>query len=151
MLDTHLDNVRHKRQYEATKLPITVLTGTPYPCTQQQISDYEQVNGREIIQFMSLEETTVQLTEFLDPKRLLYRHEVEALHRLSQARWDQHWSPDIIVKVLPDIDAAFFNNRLRGNLVVFWSDADTMGMRYDTDQTNSYGTTQYEGGGNCKA
>lgn len=149
MRDVHLDSDRCDLLYEETKLPITANTGTPYPCTQEQIREYEHFDRRDILIFISLERTTSQLTEFLDLHPPLYRYQPEALRRIWLARWDSKWGPDLLVKMLPDIDTAFFNNRLRENLVVHWSDSDTMGMRRDTDETETLGMTSTEGGGNC--
>lgn len=131
-------------------LPAQAHAGTLYACTQSEIDDYQHFDGREVIQFMTLERATLQLVDFLNPERPILPHIYAALIRLRYARWDSKGGPDIILKVLHDMDIAFFNSRLRGKVVVRWSNTEDITVQMeDVDATHVWGLTSYCGGGRC--
>jgi len=47
-----------------------------------------------------------------------------ALQRLHEARFDPDWTPSIAVKAMHDLDTAFLEGFLRGNVIVGWFTAD---------------------------
>lgn len=55
-----------------------------------------------------------------DAQRSLTRRELAALRRLRTLGSLECWRPDILMKIILDIDSLFFNGRLRNNIAVRW-------------------------------
>jgi hypothetical protein len=130
---------RTRLRYE-TILPVYANNGTPYLCSQEDIDDYQDFSGHSDVPLLSLAESTWQLTSFLmaEPS-----DDIEgALSRLRQARWNSIWGPGIISKALHDIDIAFFNSCLRGNVIVRWSNTEEIArvgsLRSKSDMSGRY-------------
>ena len=60
---------------------------------------------------------TLFLTSQWPNQRVTY-----ALNRIRQALSTPDWGPDMLVKLLPDMDLAFFNGGLRTHVQVSWED-----------------------------
>ena len=54
------------------------------------------------------------------------------------------WGPDILIKILPDLDVAFFNGFLRNKIQVSWQDEFSMqALRFPTSEFhNALGSTE---------
>ena len=80
-----------------------------------------------------------ELTSFLyksnPPSRV-----IKALSRLRNAMRARNWGPDVVMKAIHDIDTAFFNSRLRGKIVVNWSDAGEL-RKVGRDMADVWGCT----------
>ena len=133
------DKDRTRLRYE-TILPVYANNGTPYFCSQEDIDDYQGFSGHLDVPFLSLAESTRQLTSFLmaEPSDDIKG----ALSRLRQARWNSIWGPGIILKALHDIDIAFFNSCLRGKVIVRWSNTEEIArvgsLRNKSDMSGRY-------------
>ena len=70
---------------------------------------------------MSKAESTRQLTGFLAYQ--LPNHKArDALSSMREVIWTPGWGPDTLIKILPDMDEAFFNGLLRQRVQVSWED-----------------------------
>lgn len=66
-------------------------------------------------------EATQVLVEFLKPREHLHKAQEEALNRLNAAPRHLEWDPSLVIKALADLDIAFFDGRLRGNVIAVWA------------------------------
>ena len=69
--------------------------------------------------------STKQLTDFLAnqwPNQIAR----DALMRMREVISTPGWGPDMLVKILPDMDEAFFNGLLRSRVQVTWEDEFTV-------------------------
>ena len=115
--------------YNQTAYSIKAPSGTPYDCTQADIDDFHRfartVRGPT---FLPAEESIQKLTSFLTQQHPT-PDICNVLARLRLAAWDPNWGPDVIIKALRDIDKAFFNSRLRGNVKVHWCNSSNETIR----------------------
>lgn len=150
-MDLPLSDEERDGLYWDTQSPVEAGRGTKYKCTQRTIDDYHRPSKRDNFSgFIPLSHSTQSLTTFLvsDPQA---SPEVEqALDRLCEARWNQNWGPDIIIKAAHDIDTAFFKSSLLGKITLRWGDIETILQRPHVEEdTKAYGMTYYEGRGRC--
>ncbi|MCJ1467102.1 hypothetical protein MMC07_005724 [Pseudocyphellaria aurata] len=101
--------------------------GSAYLCSQFQIDAYTlkpYCYLGMVDHPMTERESHQLLGSFLNPNRTPASDEIFALRRLRDAVLLERddWHPDIVIKALPDIDTAFFNGMLRGNIKVQWVD-----------------------------
>ena len=119
-MDARLSKAEIKHRYNQTTYSVKAASGTPYDCTQTDIDAFcRPPRNVRSTRFLPAEVSIQILTSFLSqqtPTPDVY----DALARLRLAAWDPDWGPDIIIKALRDIDIAFFNSRLRGNVKVRW-------------------------------
>lgn len=128
------------------RLPVRASEGTHYPCTQEDIDDYRVlINHKDPFRLMSLGQSTTTLWEFLTQQ--ISTPVEEALSRLHTARWKPESGLDTIIKVAYDVDTAFFNSQLRGNIAICWSDTHVIRKRIlqtKKHYNNVLGVTFYE-------
>ena len=83
--------------------------------------DWSPLVARLLEPVRSKAESTKLLTEFL-----VYswpsNEVVQALNRMRAAIDTPGWGPDILIKIIPDMDIAFFNGLLRHKIHVSWQD-----------------------------
>lgn len=150
-MDPHLSNEDRDRLYWDTQVPVEAGSGTDYKCTKRTIDDYHRPCKRNNFSiFIPLSYSTERLTTFLTSNPQASPEIQQALDRLYEARWNQNWGPDIIIKAAHDIDTAFFNCSLLGKITMRWGDIETILQRaHDEEDTKAYGMTFYEGRGRC--
>lgn len=128
-MDTRLNREGTTHLYNQTVCSIKASSGTPYDCTQ---ADIDAFHGYDCIvrsvTFLPAEESIQTLTSFLTEQHPTPDIR-SALARLRLAAWDPNWGPDVIIKALGDIDKAFFNSRLRGNVKVHWCNSSNETIR----------------------
>ena len=54
----------------------------------------------------------------------------DALDRINQVISTPDWGPDILVKILPDLDVAFFDGYLRSRVQASWQDGFSAGQAF---------------------
>ena len=54
------------------------------------------------------------------------RHALENIGNLESLKG---WTPDLMIKMIPDIDLVFFGGRLLGNVIVKWADTESFAMQ----------------------
>ncbi|MCJ1424573.1 hypothetical protein MMC29_002461 [Sticta canariensis] len=125
---------------------ITPSTGTPYPCTQQQIDTYtmtpycDQGNGNIMPEYDAI----CMLQAFLNPNVLPTPEVTAALHRIAYGMSiKDNWYPDIVIKAMHDIDTAFFMGLLRGSVRIQWVDRSRIIEEYGPHCASHLGITQY--------
>ena len=71
----------------------------------------------------------------------------DALNSIKLAISTPGWEPDLLVKLMPDLDVAFFKGRLRTHVQVSWEDSHTMlHLQHPaSDFANSLGVTLFDG------
>lgn len=105
--------------------PITLGCGTQYDsCTAGDIAAYtSRFPGHK--PFMSKADSTRELTKFLNNNRSHARTRI-ALDHINRVIHTPDWGPDVLVKILSDMDIAFFDGRLRVRIHVSWQDGRSM-------------------------
>ena len=103
------------------------------------------------IPFSTLAESTQQLTEFLSPSRTLSGEVRGALDRLKHAPSCRLYGGlHFTMYIFHDIDIAFFNSRLHGNVDIYWSSTNAIqGMMRVRLVNSPFGITLYRGRGRC--
>ena len=118
-------NISHQERWhliELAKRPIRADTGTPYPCTQEDLDyclRFPRIKPRERLHRM---EATYQLTRFNRLTKELSPNERNACKNLKAALKLRDWGPDLIIKAFKDLDQLFFMGRLHGQCLVGWCD-----------------------------
>ena len=128
-MDTRLSREDIKQLYNQALCSTKAPSGTPYDCTQADIDAFHRF-ARTVRSptFLPAEESIQTLTSFLTQQHPT-PDICNALARLRLAAWDPNWGPDVIIKALCDIDKAFFNSRLRGNVKVYWCNSSNETIR----------------------
>lgn len=105
--------------YFATFQPITLGSGTWYrSCTGEDLLAYTNpIPGPRPSK--SKADSTRELTNFLTNQWPNARAR-RALYRIKQVIDTPDWGPDTLIKMLPDMDVAFFNGQLRSRVRVSW-------------------------------
>ena len=130
--------------------------GTPYPCKQGAIDRIDPL--RYILKSNNGPFTTAsKAAEEVDRwncHKNLSQDESSATTRLYAAvenvRLGHDWMPDLIIKMVPDIDLVFFGGRLSGNLYATWVDAEMMEGHFPGSSKMNGVTFRLPGGG-CQA
>ena len=106
--------------------PISVSTGTPYPCNQADIDFHQRGVFKKSgsYPFVGCRVATKEVLWQNDERRPTTQDEEAALDRLwsiFQSVQDE-WSilPDLAIKAFADLDLVFFGGRLRGCAAVQW-------------------------------
>ena len=125
---------------------ITPSTGTPYPCTQQQIDTYTMTphcdHGNRYM--MPEYDAICMLQAFLNPNVLPTPEVTAALHRIAYGmNIKDNWYPDIVIKAMHDIDTANFMGLLRGSVRIQWVDRSRIIAEYGPHCAAHLGITQY--------
>ena len=105
---------------ELAKRPIRADTGTPYPCTQEDLDyclRFPRIKPGKRLHRM---EATYQLTRFNRLTKELSPNERNACKNLKAALQLRDWGPDLIIKAFKDLDQLFFMGRLYGKCLVGW-------------------------------
>ena len=128
-MDARLSNAEIKHRYNRATYPVKAAGGTPYGCTQADIDTFcKAPRNVRSTRFLPAEVSIQILTSFLS-QQTPTPDVCDARARLRLAAWNPDWGPDIIIKALRDIDIAFFNSRLRGNVKVHWCNSSEEIMR----------------------
>lgn len=61
------------------------------------------------------------LVDNLTPVRPLSKREQSALSRIETAWRDPEWDASLVIKAMADLDSAFFDGWLKGNVVIVWA------------------------------
>lgn len=135
----------HEKFFSDTFVPITSASGTQYDsCRYEDILAYTSAtNGPKCC--LPKRFSTWVLTKYLT-ERWPNERARDALHRINQAISTPNWGPDLLVKLMPDLDTAFFNSRLRTHVQVAWKDESSIVfMDEDTDTLfpNALGLTLF--------
>ena len=132
--------------YDDTYVPITLYSGTQYAgFTIADLLAYTRpvLNLKPITTKVS---STKELTDFLTTQ--WPSNEVQnALNRMRAVvvdTWD--WGPDVLVKILPDLDVAFFNGLLKNKIQVSWQDESSIQAQEFPSQNFEYdlGATEFD-------
>ena len=119
-MDTRLSRGDITRLHNQTVYSVKAASGTPPDCTQADIDAFCKLSRTvRSTKFLPAEVSIQTLTSFLS-QQTPTPDICDALAQLRIAAWGPDWGPDIIIKVLRDIDTAFFNSRLCGNGKVHW-------------------------------
>ena len=105
---------------ELAKRPVRADTGTPYPCTQQDLDyclRFPRIKPSGKLHRM---EATYQLTRFNRLTKELSPNERNACKNLKAALKLRDWGPDLIIKAFKDLDQLFFRGQLHGQCLVGW-------------------------------
>ncbi|KAL9045516.1 MAG: hypothetical protein Q9214_001449 [Letrouitia sp. 1 TL-2023] len=142
--------------YELALAPISIHTGYPYPCRQEDLDSYS-IKKKKITHFgdflrdivfcwpSNIDDAVREIEAYLDPKRPPSAKEQSAMDRLYKALCleDGEWTPDVPIKAFRDLDTVFFQGRLCGNVKVGW----VSGKELPSD---AIGTTVYRFNGHSK-
>ena len=103
-----------------TKEPVSWRKGAQY---QQPYGDLNDHLGFRIVPrpLLTKAQATQILFNFLTPLENASKTQKEALNRLNTAAHHPAWDPSLVIKALPDLDVAFFDGRLKGNVVAVWA------------------------------
>lgn len=63
----------------------------------------------------------LRCSDIFFPVTPLSPYEQSALDRIGAAWRDEKWDPSLVVTAMADVDSAFFDGRLKGNVVVVWA------------------------------
>ena len=128
-MDTRLSREDITHLCNQTVYSVKVANGTPYDCTQADVDAFCGFAHKvKSTTFLPAEASIRNLTSFLTQQQPT-PDICNALARLRLAAWDPYWGPDVIIKALQDIDIAFFNSRLRGNVKVHWCNSNNETIR----------------------
>lgn len=108
--------------YEAVRNPVRIGQGTPYFCTQQDIDSATHYGANSRVQYKTPNEASNQLWNWLDLSKDPDELTMAALERLWHCTRlsSGTWGPDLVIKAFKDLDRAFFNCTLLGNVRVMW-------------------------------
>ena len=124
-----LNNVKEIREqlFQEAFEPISLDTGTPYPCSQADIEFHQRGVFKKDPDAYAFVENRMATKEVLwqnDERRPTTPAEEAALDRLCgvfQSVEDELTiAPDLVIKAFSDLDLVFFSGRLRGNVAVQW-------------------------------
>lgn len=139
MADEPFPTLPNRRRYINAFMKVTTSTGTPYPCSEDDIKTltndkFEQFDSPWFGKLMSAEQATVQLEQFLLPGTPLTKPQIKARERLQgMLRWESSdWGPDLVVKTAHDFDKLFFNRKLKGHIQIKWA-SDEQLLRYNAN------------------
>ena len=62
---------------------------------------------------------------------------------MKEVIWTPGWGPDTLIKILPDMDKAFFNGLLRHRVQVSWEDEASVRSLGIPDFANKMGVTAF--------
>ena len=131
--------------FRDTFVPVAPTSGTRYDtCKYEDILAYTSaVNGA--VCCLPKAHSTWVLTKFLTQQWPSQRAK-DALHRIHQAISTPNWGPDLLIKLMPDLDTAFFNGRLRTHVQVAWEDEYTMlfAFKPDANFDTNLGSTSFD-------
>ena len=116
----YLNDSTRQRLREQTKEPVSWHTGAHYDHPHGDLNDYQEFRSVPRAQLTKAEATQV-LADFLTPLTDIAPAQKEALNRLDSAARHPAWDPSLAIKALADLDVAFFDGRLRGNVVAAWA------------------------------
>jgi hypothetical protein len=107
--------------YEEARKPVRADQGTPYPCTQQDLDGYiRHPHPNRDSQYISTVAATNELCAWLNHFHEPDASAMAALDRLKKGIQLKPWKPDLVIKAFKDLDLAFFNGTLTGNVRVKW-------------------------------
>lgn len=119
--------------------PVSVDTGTPYPCSQRDIDLCRHTRHANHDRLHRME-ATYQLTRFNRPTKELSQTEELAYRNLKRALKLPDWGPDLLIKAFKDLDELFFMGRLHKKVLVGWGDNAACHAR-GVDPQEVYGVT----------
>ena len=108
--------------------PISLRTGTPYPCSQADIDFHQRgvFKKSDSYPFVGCRMATKEVLWQNDERRPTTPDEEAAIDRLSNIfqSVEDEWSigPDLVIKAFSDLDLVFFGGGLRGNVTVQWKE-----------------------------
>ncbi|CAF9925202.1 hypothetical protein IMSHALPRED_006409 [Imshaugia aleurites] len=119
----HLNDSKRQRLRSQTNEPISWSTGAHYDQPHSDLTLYQTFHSVPRAQRRPKAEATQILVDFLTPLHHdeLTAAQTSALNRLSAAVRDPDWDSSLVIKAFADIDVAFFDGRLRGNVVAVWA------------------------------
>lgn len=130
-----------------TYQPITPYSGTRYPgFTGIELRDYTRPVPQYIyMPHLSNPISTRRLTGFL-VDQWPNKKARDALMRMREVINTPGWGPDILVKILPDMDEAFSNGLLRCSIQVTWEDEASVRSSNDSipDFADNLGDTSFD-------
>ena len=110
--------------------PVSVDTGTDYPCSQKDLDSYVRLAHGNQKEFLGQMESTYQLVKWNRLSKELTRREEKALsnleYGLSLRGKISKCGPDLVIKAFRDLDELFFMGLLHGNCRVNWVDTETL-------------------------
>ena len=141
---------RSRRQLRDEALqPISVRTGTNYPCSESKLRDATTPNRQPVQPTISKDQASYNIQAYNVMGVRISADEYSAICRLEDAILGvfagRHWTPDLIIKAFCDLDLVFFLGHLRGNVYVQWRTARSFPRRRRNRLTMGY--TEYLGGG----
>lgn len=116
----HLNDSTRQRLKAQTEAPVSWTTGVPYDQPHGDLSDYQVFRPRARATLTKAKATQL-LVDFLTPIQPLHESQKAALTRLNGATNKADWDPSLVIKALGDLDVAFFDGWLRGNLIAVWA------------------------------
>ena len=125
----------NRQRYIDAFKKVTVDSGTPYPCSEDDIKiltaekpRFWRFEDNLFGRVMSVEEATVQLERALLPSNVMSSSTIDALERLREMLLLENadWGPDLLVKTCHDWDKVFFNGCLKGYVRIKWSSEESM-------------------------
>lgn len=141
------DSIIRNLLFRQAEAPVRVDTGEQYDCSQAQIDEFLEHNNQNKVAARSLGQATRELSIFLR-KPPTKRNRIVA-QRLKDARHRIRWGPDIMGKVLSDLDALYFDNCLHGNVIFHWIHDEALQCTEDGKHHSALGRTDSYGGGQC--
>ena len=101
--------------------PVRKNRGTPYPCKQRDLDGYirlerDNSTARYVSQARAVNELCIWLDISMEP----VISSLAALERLRNGIHLTSCGPDLVIKAFKDLDLAFFNGTLQGNVEVRW-------------------------------
>ncbi|KAF6235735.1 hypothetical protein HO173_005930 [Letharia columbiana] len=123
VLDTaarYLNDSARQRLREQTKEPVSWDIGAQYDHPHGDLNDYQEFRTVARAQLTKAQATQL-LVDFLTPLEHLHTAQKKALNRLDAAARHPKWDPSLVIKALADLDIAFFDGRLKGNVIVMWA------------------------------
>ena len=125
---SNAEKIREQLFQEALE-PISVDTGTPYPCNQADIDFHQRgvfKKDPDAYAFVSCRMATKEVLWQNDERRPTTPDEEAALDRLwtvfQSVEDELTIAPDLVIKAFSDLDLVFFGGRLRGNVAVQWTE-----------------------------
>lgn len=116
----YLNDSARQRLREQTKEPVSWDIGAQYDHPHGDLNDYQEFRSVARAQLTKAQATQL-LVDFLTPLEQLHTAQKEALNRLDAAARHSKWDPSLMIKALADLDIAFFDGRLKGNVIVMWA------------------------------
>ncbi|KAK4695621.1 hypothetical protein P7C71_g2166, partial [Lecanoromycetidae sp. Uapishka_2] len=128
-VNNHPEAIPRMQMFDEAFLPVCLDEGTPYPVAQSLLDKALSFSTEPRAAFVHPNEAVADIVWRNKEDRRLTTTESNAIDRLSEALQPIHqmegWSPDIFIKMFPDIDTVFFGGALLGNVLIKWESPDS--------------------------